>query len=191
MADPVAIVSVVSSGLVALGGLYVNYRSGREQRKHEKRLSFEEHVWERKSEGLFGAIAASRVLLDTLDSRAPHDAKENLPLRLVEIAERLDDLLPVVEAYGSSECRYAFEDLRALLKSAAPDPRTSAVAYVAARGKEKAIDEADFAAASGWRDREKKALREMREALDLDLDEVRSHASRVIATSRESLREAE
>ena len=97
MADWVALASVVSSGLVALGGLWLTYRTGHEQRKHEADLAYEERAWETKSEGLFKVIAAARVLVDTLSDPNEH-GRNTIGLVAFAVRDSLEEEVPLVEA---------------------------------------------------------------------------------------------
>jgi hypothetical protein len=69
MADPLALVSVAFSWLVAMGALYLSYRSGSEQRRHEERLARQERGWEKASAGLFDLVSSCRSLTDAIDKR--------------------------------------------------------------------------------------------------------------------------
>src|SRR4051812_19508930 len=64
MADPVALASVISSGLIAGGSLWFNYRNGRQQRTHEASLAYEARVWGIKNDALFEVISATRRLCE-------------------------------------------------------------------------------------------------------------------------------
>ena len=125
MADPVALTSVIASGLVALAGLALTYRSGREQRRHDERLAYDERAWQRKSEGLFDLITTCRSLVDAIGRQGSIEAIETLDdergdyeatvrehigvseigVRVGDVVHRLQDLVPIVEVYGSTRCR--------------------------------------------------------------------------------------
>jgi hypothetical protein len=66
MADAVAITSVAFSGTVALAGLVLTYRAGREQRSHEETLAFEARAWEQKSAALLRVISVAQRVIDGL-----------------------------------------------------------------------------------------------------------------------------
>jgi len=64
--DWVALVSVVSSGVVAIATVLVSVFQRRGDRKHEKSLAFEEPIFERKTEALLAAIALLRPFVQVL-----------------------------------------------------------------------------------------------------------------------------
>jgi hypothetical protein len=110
----IATVSVVSSGLVALGTIVTNSIGGERQRSHETDLDFEKRVWERKSEALFGVIHECRTMLDTLDREELNDDDHNRLWWALHLSRRLDalhDVRSTVEALASSECRSALTSL--------------------------------------------------------------------------------
>ena len=207
MADPLAYTSVVSSWLVAMGALYASYRSSSEQRGHEERLARLERGWERKAEGLFGVVAASRTLIDAIDRRGSLEAIEALDgergdyeaaahehlgvsdvgIRVGDVVDRLQRLVPVVEVYGSTECREAFHDLRRLLRDSGYDPRAPERLEAVRRGKVAAIDAKDYRSATTARRLERELLEDARARLAIDLDVARSKAERLIEVAREDL----
>lgn len=183
----VALVSVIATGTVGVGGLVVTYRSGGAQRQHEAKLAHSSRVWEQKSQALLDVITIARGMIDTLDS--PYEwRRESFGVGLHDAVSRLDDLVAPVEAHASSDCREAFESLRSLLNGAKPDMLASHSIALIRRQKEEAIDAVDFEAAAALRDRERATIRQANEAHGLDPDEVRKSARRVIETARASLR---
>lgn len=187
MPDTVALASVISSGLVAVGGLWVSYRSGRDQRLHEARLSYEERAWEKKSEGLYAAISTARGIVDVLRSARPAE-RNRIALTLPASRHRLDELVPIIEAYSSTECRDAFDRLRQILRDADTDILLpDRVAAVRAR-KEEAIDAQDFESAANFHRQERDLMRAAADRLGVDFDEVLRRAERLIQAARASVR---
>lgn len=207
MADPLAYTSVVSSWLIAMGALYASYRGGSDQRRHEERLSLHERGWEQKSEGLFGVIAAARSLVDAIDRRGSLEAIEALDgergdyeaaahehigvsdvgVRVADVVDRLQRLVPVVEVYGTPACREAFHDLRQLLRDSGYDPRASERLEAVRRGKDAAIDASDYRSATTARRLEREVLEDARARLSIDLSGARAKAERLIEAAREDL----
>lgn len=187
--DWVALASVVATGAVGLGSLVVTYRSNVVQRRHEARLAHSARVWEQKSQALLDVITIARGLIDTLDS--PYEwRREMFGVRLAEQVQGLDELVAVVEAHASRECREAFESLRSLLAGSKPDSAAATTIDVLRRHKVEAIDAGNFDKAALARDRERTTVAQANEAVQgLDKDEVRKRARRVIETARASLRE--
>lgn len=205
MSDAVSIISVVVSGLVALGALLLTYRSGRDQRRHDAALALQQRSWQRRSDGMFDLIATCRSLVDTIDRPGSIDAIEALDrergdydatvqehlgvseigVKVTDVVHRLHDLVPVVEVYGSAECREAFEDLRQQLRDSGYDPRAPERLAAIRRGKLAAIDAKDYHSAATARRLERELLEEARNRLTIDLDETRDQAERVIAAARE------
>lgn len=187
MTDAVALISVASSGAVALGGLFVTYRSGREQRTHEAHQAFEARAWEVKSKGLFSSISAARSLIDTVTSPSKFRRQE-LGLVVPGALDRLNEALPAVESYASSECRSAFQALRSLLLSAKTDLLAPMRIADIRQAKERAIDAVDFAKAADLRDQERAVYAKATADLGIDSDEVRSRAETLIEAARASLK---
>jgi hypothetical protein len=207
MADPLAYTSVVSSWLVAMGALYASYRSSSEQRRHDERLAHDTRGWEKKSEGLFRVIAACRTLVDAIDKRGSLEAIEALDaergdyeaaahehlgvsevgVRVGDVVDRLHRLVPLVEVYGTTECREAFHDLRQLLRDSGYDPRASERLDAVRRGKAAAIDTNDYRSASTARRLEREILEDARERLTIDVDVARTKAERLIEVARRDL----
>lgn len=208
MADPVAITSVVASGLVAVTAFVTTFKNGQEQRRHELRLGYEERSWRRKSEGLFDVVASCRSLIDAIDRPGSLEAVEALDrergdfhasaqehvgvsevgVRVGDAVYRLNELDPVVEVYGSPACREAFDDLRQTLRDSGYDPRASDKVAAIRRGKAAAMDAKDYHSAATARRLEREVLETARSRLTIDLTETRAKAERLIETARESLR---
>lgn len=208
MVDPVALTSVITSGLVGLGAVALSYRSGQEQRRQGRRLAFEDRSWQRKSEGLFDVIATCRSLIDAIDRPGNLEAVEafdhergeyqatvrehvgvsEIGIRVGEVVDRLQDLLPVVEVYGSARCRDAFDDLRRLLRDSGYDPRASERLAAVRRGKAAAVEAKDYHSAATARRLEREVLDDARARLTIGLPQTRAKAQAVIDTARESLK---
>jgi hypothetical protein len=207
MPDTLALLSVLFSWLVAMGALLISYRTGAEQRRHEERLSRDRRGWERKSEGLFDLIATCRSLTDAIDRPGSIDTMEALDLergdyqattqehigvsevgvRVGDVVQRLNELVPVVEVYGSTACREAFQDLRQVLRDSGYDPRASDRLVAVRRGKAAAIEAKDYRSAATARRLEREVLEDARTRLTIDLDETRAKAEQLITAARESL----
>lgn len=211
MPDPVALTSVVASATVALGALVVSYQSGKEQRRHEARLDLEGRAWRRKSEGLFDVIATCRSLIDAIDRPGSvetiealdsergeyqatvreHIGVSEIGVRVGDVVNRLHELVPIVEVYGSAPCRQAFDDLRQLLRDSGYDPHAADRLAAVRRGKLAAIEAKDYHSAATARRLEREVLEGARTSLTIELPEARSKAERLIETARESLNEEE
>jgi hypothetical protein len=207
MADPLAYTSVVGSWLVAMGALFTSYRSGSEQRRHEERLAHQERGWEKKSEGLFDLIATSRSLVDAIDRRGSLEHVEALDgqrgdyeatsreqvgvseigVRVADVADRLQRLVPVVEVYCAPECRDAFHDLRQLLRNSGYDPRASERLEAVRRGKVAAMDAKDYRSAATAGRLEREVLEDARAQLTIDLPDAREKAVRLLEAARRDL----
>jgi len=207
MADPVALTSVVASGLVAVTAFVTTYRSGSEQRRHQERLALESRTWQTRSEGLLDLVATCRALVDSIDRPGDFETVEALDtergdyqatarehigvsevgVRVGDAVERLQRLVPVVEVFASAECRDAFHELRGLLKDSGYDPRASDRLEAVRRGKVAAVDAKDYRSAATARRLEREILDDARARLTIDLSQARAGAVQVIETARESL----
>lgn len=207
MPDALALTTVVFSWLVALGGLFVAYRSGREQLGHHERLAEQQRSWRARSEGLLEVVGTCRALVDAIDRPGSLEAVETLDaergdyqattrehlgvseigVRVADAVERLQQLVPVVEVYGSADCREAFHQLRQSLRDSGYDPRASERLDAIRRGKVAAIDAKDYRSAATARRLEREVLEDARTRLTLDLSETRARAERLIAEARKSL----
>lgn len=208
MADPVAITSVVASGLVAVTAFVTTYKNGKEQRRHEGRVAYDERAWRRMSEGLFDLVASCRSLIDAIDRRGSLEAMETLDrergdyhasaqehvgvseigIRVGDAVYRFNELVPVVEVYGSPTCRALFDDLRQTLRDSGYDPRASDKVAAIRRGKAAAMDAKDYHSAATARRLEREALDAASARLSIDLTETRAKAEQLIEAARESLR---
>lgn len=211
MPDAIALISIIFSWAVAMAGLFVAYRSGKDQRTHEERLALDQRSWGTKSQGLFDLIGTCRSLVDAIDRPGNLEAMEALDaergdyqatarehigvseigVRIADAVERLQDLVPVVEVYGSEDCRKAFHDLRSLLRDSGYDPRASDRLEAIRRGKGAAIDAKDYRSAATARRLEREVLDDARARLSIDLDDVLAKAERLIDTARETVQGAE
>lgn len=106
----IATVSVVSSALVALGTIAVNFIGGERQRSHEAGLDFEKRVWERKSESLFAVIQECRALLDA-DEPLVDETRTWWALGLSRHLDALRNVRSTVEAFASARCRVELTEL--------------------------------------------------------------------------------
>lgn len=206
MTDPVALTSVVSTGLVALVGLAAAYQMTREQRRHDLVRARSERSWEVEAQGMADLVATCRSLVDALDRPGSFDAIAELDLergdyeatvrehlgvseigvRVGDVVRRLHELVPVVELYGSAPCREAFGELRWHLRDSGYDPTASDRLAAIRRGKAAAIESKDYRSAATARRLERELLEEARHRLGIDLDRTRELAERVVAATRES-----
>lgn len=204
MPDTVALTSVVTSGLVAATAFVTTYRNSRDQRRHDQQLQHDERSWQRMSEGMFDLVATCRSLVDAIDRPGNFEAIETLDaergdyeaasrehigvsevgIRVGDVVHRLHTLLPVVEIYGSAECREAFDDLRNTLKDSGYDPRAAERLAAVRRGKAAALDAKDYHSAATARRLEREVLEDARARLTIDLDETRGKAVRLIEAAR-------
>lgn len=209
MADPVALTSVVTTGLVALTGLGVSYRMSRDQRRHQLRAADAERAWQRRSEGLSDLIATCRSLVDVIDRPGSFDAIQELDLergdyeatvheyvgvsevgaRVGDVVRRMHELVPVVEVYASADCRTAFEELRWHLRDSGYDARASDKLAAIRRSKAAAIESKDYRSAATARRLERELLEAARTRLTIDLDKTRALAENLIEAARDSVRD--
>lgn len=108
----VAALSVISSGVVALGTIATTLFSGERQRKHETDLDFERRVWEKKSEALFAVIEVCEELIEARDPTEETDWW--MALGLSKLLDDLTDSRAAVGAFASSTCR---KQLTSLIKA--------------------------------------------------------------------------
>ena len=208
MADPVALTSVVTSGLVAVTAFVTTYRGNVEQRRHQERLDHQGRSWQRESEGLFDLVTTCRALVDAIERPGSIDAMQALDLergdyeasarehigvseigvRVGDVVHRLHELVPIVEVYGSPECREAFHDLRQLLLDSGYDPRAADRLDSIRRGKAAAVDAKDYRSAATARRLEREVLDDARNRLTIDLPETRAKAELLIDAARANLR---
>jgi hypothetical protein len=199
---------VVFSWLVALGGLFVAYRSGWDQLRHQERLEHDKRAWQARSQGLFDVVATARALVDAIDRRGSLDTIEALDaergdyqattrehlgvseigVRVADVVDRLQHLVPVVDVYCSPACREAFHELRLTLRDSGYDPRASDRLDAIRRGKVAAVDAKDYRSAATARRLEREVLEDARTRLTLDLDETRAKAERLVDAARHDLR---
>jgi len=136
MVDVVALTSVVSSGAVALGGLWVGYRQSRLQRQHELALAYEERVWSEKSACLLRISESSIRLADAAwqatfaAQRMPYAA---FVVTALEVEAQISAEVARVSAYASEETRVTIEMLRVDLNDLRM-PRDAIRKYVQAGG---------------------------------------------------------
>src|SRR6478752_4331589 len=115
MDDVVALASVVSSGAVALGGIWAGYRQSRLQRSHELSLAYEERMWGEKSACLLRVSDASIQLADAAWQAA--FTAQRMPwaafvVTVAEVEAKLTAEVARVSAYASEETRVTVEMLR-------------------------------------------------------------------------------
>jgi len=207
MTDPVALTSVVSTGLVALVGLAVAYQMTRDQRRHDLVRARVERSWAVEAGGMADLVATCRSLVDALDRPGSFDAIAELDLergdyeaavrehlgvseigvRVGDVVRRLHELVAVVELYGSPQCREAFGQLRWHLRDSGYDPTASDRLAAIRRGKAAAIDSKDYRSAATARRLERELLEEARNRLTVDLDRTRELAEQLITATRESI----
>jgi hypothetical protein len=194
----IAAISVVSSGVVALGTIAANFVGGERQRKHETGLDFEKRVWERKSEALFTVIEECRTLLD-VDEPLTDDSRTWWALNLSRRLDALRDARSTVEALASSQCRNELGGLvqalraqgvkdyvghrvdryeREWLEAMAPDSGT----FVAGLTTE------SIQRGSRIRQRMEKAEEQAVADFAPDLPDLRARAERLLEAARESVR---
>jgi len=207
MTDPVALTSVVSTGLVALVGLVVAYQMSREQRRNDHLRARGERAWTVEAAGMADLVATCRSLVDALDRPGSFDAIAELDLergdyeasvrehlgvseigvRVGDVVRRLHELVAVVELYGSRECRATFADLRWHLRDSGYDPTASDRLAAIRRGKAAAIESKDYRSAATARRLERELLEEARNRLTIDLERTRELAEQLITATRESI----
>lgn len=136
MVDVVALTSVVSSGAVALGGIWVGYRQSRLQRQHELALAYEERVWDEKSACMLQVSKAAIRLADAAwqsilaAQRMPYVA---FVVTAAEVEAELSAEVARVSSYASEETRVTIEMLRVDLNDLRM-PRDAIRRYVEAGG---------------------------------------------------------
>jgi len=181
MANTVALVSVVASSAVAVASLWATVWAGRQQRRHEAALSYEQRIWDRKVDGLFELIAATRRLLDATEDQWFGE-------QVSRVLDDLDDLVPVVEAFASAGCRDAFERLRETLRNSGSDSLDHMRIELARSRKVEAIDAEHFEEAAAEAKSERQHQQEALDGLTLDMPALRDLGQRVIQEARRSLR---
>ncbi|MGZ6877829.1 MAG: hypothetical protein ACXVFR_15830 [Nocardioidaceae bacterium] len=207
MADPVVLLSVTASTAVAIGGLALAFLGAERQRRHQERLAQQERAWQATSDGLLNLVATCRAMVDAIDRPGSIDAMEALDrergeylasvdehvgvsvigIRVGDVVHRMQQLVPAVEVYGSPACREAFHELRKLLRDSGYDPRAGERLAAVQRSKMAAVDGEDFRGAATARRMERQVLEDARTKLELDLDQTRALAERLIDTVRDSL----
>jgi hypothetical protein len=116
-----------------------------------------------------------------------HLGVSEVGVRVADVVDRLDHLVPIVEVYGSPECRDAFHALRQVLRDSGYDPRAPERVDAIRRGKSAAIDAKDYRGAATARRLEREVLENARSRLTVDLDETRAKAERLIEAARKDL----
>ncbi|MGZ4436126.1 MAG: hypothetical protein ACXVW6_00715 [Nocardioidaceae bacterium] len=207
MADPVVLQSVTASTAVAIGGLTLAFLGAERQRRHQERLAQQERAWQATSDGLLNLVATCRALVDAIDRPGSIDTIEALDrergeylatvrehvgvsvigVRVGDVVHRMQQLVPAVEVYGSRDCRKAFHELRRLLRDSGYDPRAGERLAAVQRSKTAAVDGDDFHGAATARRMERQVLEDARTKLELDLDQARDLAERLIDSVRDSL----
>lgn len=181
----VATVSVVSSAVVAVGTIAVNFIGGERQRRHEADLDFEARVWERKSEALFEVIGAARNLLD---SDAPVGENPlSYALYLSKMLDALNSTRSTVETLASNRCR---EELAALIEALHSQGVKEYVGHRSDRYLHKGL-EAGVDDVESWRRYSKYRKEAEDEAVadfHLNLADLQTHAARLLEAARESVR---
>ncbi|MGZ4748742.1 MAG: hypothetical protein ACXVYY_16830, partial [Oryzihumus sp.] len=159
------------------------------------------------SDGLLNLVATCRALVDAIDRPGSIDTIEALDrergeylatvrehvgvsvigVRVGDVVHRMQQLVPAVEVYGSRDCRKAFHELRRLLRDSGYDPRAGERLAAVQRSKTAAVDGDDFHGAATARRMERQVLEDARTKLELDLDQARDLAERLIDSVRDSL----
>lgn len=182
----IATVSVVSSGLVALGTLGANFIGGERQRRHDADLNFEMRVWERKSEALFTVIERCRLVTDS-DIPLTDGNRKFHALYLSKMLDALNGTRSTVEAFASSRCR---EELAGLIEAL----RTAGVKrYVGNRvdrfhQQRLDADPEDLSTRKRCQDLVRAAEEKAVADFDPDLRDLRARAERLLEAARESVR---
>jgi hypothetical protein len=115
MVDLVALASVLSSGTVALGGLWLSYRQSRLQLDHEFKLAYEERVWAEKAPALLRVVDAASRLADAAWQVEDRDDEQwaSFAVTAMEVASALDvDVMGRINVFASEEARITLEQLR-------------------------------------------------------------------------------
>lgn len=182
----IAIVSVISSAVVALGTIGANFISGERQRSHEADLDFERRVWERKSEALFAVIERARSLADSADP-VTDDNRLTYALNLSRLLEALLDNRAAVEAFASSDCRTA---LTALIDAMEAQGVKSDVGAREARYTSQAMKAgiANVDSYNFYRDLAKEVDQEALAEFEPDLAALNARAERLLEAARLSVR---
>lgn len=183
----IAAISVVSSAVVAIGTVAVNFLSGERQRKHETDLDFEARVWEKKSAALFTVIEHCRALADSGPVTA--DNRTEYALALSRTLDDLQEVRSTVDAFASTRCREQLTDLIEALKAfgvksdAGRDARHWSKMALEALGQTH-----DSEAFAGYRHMQHDAENDAVADFDPDLPDLRARAERLLEAARESAR---
>ena len=109
-------------------------------------------------------------------------------MRIGDVLEQLHDAVPVVETYGSDECRRAMDSFRALLADSGHTWRSTMDVINFQQKKEAAIDAMDFPQAAAMRDLEATARAKAAADLTVSPDDVVDQAHALIDAARASLK---
>lgn len=194
--DLIALVSVVSSMLVALATIAFNFASGERQRKHERRLALEERTWEAFSTAIYRVIGSSRALLDSLadvrevENNAP--ALATLAERHAQFYDMVGEVLPMMEAHATVDTRDRLISLREAVRWLRVGKDQIEEARATERDKGRAIDNEDFELAAEHRARQARQADNLRivhqPALEDDLLELIASARENVAEERQPRR---
>lgn len=144
----IAVVSVVSSTVIALATILANFLSGERQRRHERRLAVEERTWEAFSAAIYRVIGGARSVLDALDDVS---GGGNESIALAGLAERnarffdmVGEVLPMVEAHGADATRDRLISLRGEVRWLRVSEEQVEAARASQTAKWRAIEEGKF-----------------------------------------------
>jgi hypothetical protein len=180
----------------------------RDQRRHERDLARDARAWGLEAEGMADVISTCRSLVDAIERPGSFDAIQELDLergdyeatvrehlgvsevgaRVGDVVRRLHELVPAVELYGSAECREAFQELRWHLRDSGYDPSASDRLAAVRRSKAAAVESKDYRSAATARRLERELLEAARTRLNIDLEQTKELAERLIDSTRASIR---
>lgn len=183
----VAVVSVISSGLVAVGSLVLQWRNGAEQRRHDATQAFEARAWDLKREGHLSLLDVLNRIRDSADDGYVVATKGRSWL------EEFYEAQPVVVAYGTDECRHDLDALMTFVADFGPLDETVRAAmrraYRANQEVENAFDNPNDATPMGPRLQERTDAQQLvRDLFIYSEPELRRLVVKLIASTRSSLR---
>lgn len=185
----VAVVSVVSSGLVAVGSLGFQWRNGNEQRRHDATQAFEARAWDLKRE-------SHLELLETL-SRIKDHANDGYAVAAEGVTwlESFYSAQAAIVAYGSDECRGDLDTLMDFVGDLGPLDEEVAKDVNHALGMEDALAEivrqgrkGNFLPMSDTLEAKNNAEQRVRDSFTYDDAALRNLVNKLIDSTRRSLR---
>jgi hypothetical protein len=191
LSDWTALVSVISSAVVAVVTLVVNALMRRGDRKHAVSLEFDKRVWDAKSTALLALIEKCDVIRMTIRESERHGAAYRQGALYWVFHENF--FLPggpALTAYAAPSVNHLVDQLNQIMRQTIS---TDALLYVGRipefrKQIEEAIDRGDFEGAARTRDEEVETMDAMGKASGIDVPAVDKLCGDLIAAARRDLR---